>query len=89
VSTYTDDQAETAKAVSDFVNRHGSAAMRNVAEIMANDHPTLQQGVMRLFVQYVNVMATKEYTDARNEASVNLAKKLVDEWGDGPYLPLI
>lgn len=89
MTTYTEDQEETAKTVSNFVNRHGIVSMRSVAELMANDHPTLQQGVMRLFVQYVNVMATKEYTDARNEASVNLAKKLVDEWGDGPYLPLI
>jgi len=86
----TQEQEEMAKAISQFVNRYGgSASIKALAEEMANDHPTLQQGTMRLFVAFVRAMAAKEYSDGRNEASVNLAKQLVNEWGDGPYLPLV
>jgi hypothetical protein len=82
----TKDQEEAAQAISNFINRHGSSvSVGYVAELMANDHPTLQQGIMRMFVAFVREMAKKEYSDARNEASVNLAKTLVDEWGPGPY----
>ena len=77
------------KDISNFVNRYGTDGSIYLAELMANDHPTLQQAKMRLFVWFVRDMARKQYTDARNEASVNLAIQLVNDWGDGPSLPLI
>jgi hypothetical protein len=79
---------ETADAISHYVNSSSSGS-KKLAEIMVIDHPTLQQGKMRLFVEFVRQMAKIEFTDARNEASVKLAKSLVEQWGDGPYLPYI
>jgi len=80
---------DVASQISSYVNGFGMSRPQELAEAMGNDHPTLQQGKMRLFVAFVREMAKIEYPDARNEASVELAKKLVKEWGDGPYLPLI
>ena len=57
---------------------------------LANDHPTLQQSAMRMVVGFLQAMAKKTYTDGRNEASVKLAKKLLDGTEDIElYLPLI
>ena len=80
---------DLASQISNYVNGFGMSRPERLAEVMVKDHPTLQQGKMRLFVAFVREMAKIEYPDARNEASVDLAKKLVKEWGDGPYLPLI
>jgi hypothetical protein len=81
--------ANLARQISDYVNGFGMGRSQALAEAMVNDHPTLQQGKMRLVVAFIREMAKIQYTDARNEASVELAKKLVKEWGDGPHLPLI
>jgi len=81
---------ELADQISTFVNRHGSnRGCQGVAEKMVQDHPTLQQAKMRLFVAYVKELAKLPYADARNQASVDLAKSLVAQWGDGPALPTI
>ncbi len=40
---------------------------------MANDHPTLQQNTMGLVVTFIQNMARKDYTDARNEHSKEMA----------------
>lgn len=82
---------EMATAISNFVNRHGNYSnLMHLAELMVNDHPTLQQAKMRLFVAFVREMAKRPYVeDARNEASVKLAQGLVTQWGDGPSLPFI
>lgn len=79
---------ELDKAISNFVNGFGYSRVSQLAEHMVNDHPTLQQSKMRLFVAFVREMA-KVNPDGRNEASVKLAKGLVKEWGDGPALPTI
>lgn len=47
-----------------------------VAKMLANQHPTLQQNTMRLAVAFISEMAQKEYTDLRNEASVQFAQKV-------------
>jgi len=78
-----------ANDISNYVNRYGTSGSLYLAELMARDHRTLQQAKMRLFVFFVREMAKEEFPDARNEASVKLAKGLVKEWGDGPALPAI
>jgi hypothetical protein len=81
---------EMAMAISNYANSHGGSSFEKVGAAMANDHPTLQQGMMRLFVAFVREMAKKPYADLRNQASVDLAKGLVKEWGEyGPYLPFV
>jgi hypothetical protein len=73
----SDRVAELAKQISDFVNGFGMGRSQALAVEMVRDHPTLQQGKMRLFVAFVREMAKIEYTDARNENSVALAKLIV------------
>lgn len=87
---YDEETEALDKAISNYVNGFGMHRLNKLAELMTNDHPTLQQGKMRLFVAFVREMAKKQYTDARNENSVALAKKLVKDWGEyGPALPTI
>ena len=86
---YSDRNKFNAEFVSDMVNDCGFDH-NAIAEKMANEHPTLQQGFMRLCMAFINKMADKTYTDARNERSVELAKKIKSMLNeDDNYLPLI
>lgn len=58
------------------------------AKAMATDHPTVQQGYMRLVCSFIHEMAIKTYCDDRNRDSVELAQTL-DKIIKVPYLPLI
>lgn len=68
------DAKQALKALETCVNDNGTCA--KLAELMIRDHNTYQQSFMRLFVLFVEFQANKDYTDLRNEASVNLAKTL-------------
>ena len=70
------ENEEFFRLFSKHVNRMG----RNddsVVKAMANDHRTLQQNYMRFFMAFCKEMAKQEYSDLRNEASVELAKKIL------------
>lgn len=60
---------ELAKDISNFVNGARPAEVKRLAELMSNDHPTLQQSTMGLCLEFITAMANKNYTDARNEDS--------------------
>lgn len=77
---------EFAETFSRFANRLGRCN-KGAVKALANDHPTLQQNVMRFFLEFCQEMAQKPYSDARNEASVELAKKIVKL--EGQYLPFV
>ena len=47
-----------------------------IGRCLAEGHPTLQQGFMRLVKGFIEAEASKPYFDARNEATVKLAKEL-------------
>lgn len=86
--------AAVASTISDYVN--GYSNYDALAEEMLRDHPTLQQQTMRVIVEYLRGMAAKEYVDARNESSRDLARALVktidEDNGKGGrlgYLPFI
>lgn len=86
--SFDEEDAEKAfRELDRYINRFSNGA--TLAEKLANNHPTLQQNTMRFFVAFVRAMAANEWPDDRNRASVNLAKELVRQWGDGPYLPFI
>jgi len=68
---------ELAREISNFVNGAGRDEMDKLAELMAQDHPTLQQSKMRLVCLFIEQMATKSYTDARNEESKKTAIAMV------------
>ena len=87
----TPEQVEVAyRAIERLVNGYSDRDVQALALTLANDHPTLQQGYMRLVYQFLKLMAAKTYTDARNEGSVKWARQIIQSTGEyGPSLPLI
>ena len=71
------EEKELCTLITRYVNQMGNNP-EVLARLLAKNHPTLQQNVMRLFVMYCEEIAKKPYYDARNEASGALAKKVVD-----------
>jgi len=48
-------------------------------EAFKREHNTLQQGIFRMFLEMVEMMASDEFhTDGRNEASKNISKQLLE-----------
>lgn len=81
--------AEMAGAMERLVNIMGRGdEIGAFIEKMAQNHPTLQQSFMRLCLDFVRAMSEKSYSDARNEASVRIAKDIVSQLGT-TYLPII
>ena len=82
-----DEKAERlANDILDFVNAFGFDS-KTFAITIANGHKTLQQSVMRLFIETIRTMA-KVIPDDRNAQTVELAKK-ISELADEYSLPLI
>lgn len=69
---------QLADQISRFVNGAGKTEVKEVAGIMANDHPTLQQNTMKLAVTFIQNMARKSYTDARNQDSKEMAIAMIN-----------
>jgi len=91
LSTYEnyDDRHEYYRTiVEDMVNDFGFQD-DELAEKMANNHPTLQQSFMRFCVKFIKKMSKKTYCDARNSASVELAKKMMNAAEEEHYLPFV
>lgn len=76
--------------LSDAVNSMSFNA-RNFANAARLEHRTLQQSIFRCAVEIIKVYASDDYTyDGRNQASHELAKKIVDTGVlDYTYLPTI
>lgn len=49
------------------------------AKKMGIEHPTLQQNFTKLCCAWLRHLATTDYYDARNQASVDFAKSIKDE----------
>ena len=62
---------------SNFVNSYSRKPKEVAVSKMIRDHRTCQQGMMRFFMQFVEAMATNGH-DLRNEASVELAKAIME-----------
>lgn len=80
-----------AEAIASFSNKMGDTRVKQFAGCMADQHRTLQQSFTRLCVQWFKYLATlsdMQY-DLRNEASVGLAKKIVNTFPDELNLPMI
>ena len=58
------------------------------AKAMASDHRTVQQAYMRFVCSFIEEMAKQPSCDARNRASVEVAKQLY-EITKNAYLPLV
>ena len=70
------EEKELCTLITKYVNQMGNSP-EVLARLLAKTHPTLQQSIMRLFLLYCDEIALKPYYDARNEASGDLAKKVV------------
>ena len=73
---------ELADAISSFINGASSNQTEKLAELMAQDHPTLQQNKMRLACLFIEQMANKSYVDGRNETSQRTAKAMIKGFKD-------
>jgi hypothetical protein len=73
---------ELATEISRFVNGANVNEVEKLADLMTNDHPTLQQSKMRLFCMFIENMANKSYTDARNDESKKVANAMIRGFKD-------
>jgi hypothetical protein len=80
------DAQQAADALTDYVNVLGRKYGAFVTAILGS-HRTLQQNVMRMFMQLVKAWSEVEFTDMRNEGTVTLAKQIMEAVGDRVYLP--
>lgn len=72
-----------------FGGGHANEAFMNH---MTTNHRTLQQRFTAFCFVWIKICAEKEKSkdyDLRNEASVKLCRKIVDQFGDQMYLPFI
>lgn len=75
---------EMATVLDEFVNSHNNEKDLEAfaTQVVERTHRTLQQGIMRLFVTTISKWASCDRFDPRNEATVNLSKKMIAATGD-------
>ena len=73
-----------AQMLGEFANRMANKEEREdfVDYLTRREHRTLQQSAMGLFVAAIEAWASTDNFDLRNEATVNLAKRIVENTGD-------
>ena len=69
---------EVVNTMTDYVNSF-NCDYDEFAEKMGMEHPTLQQDFTKLCCAWLKHLATTDYWDARNKASVDFAKSIKDE----------
>lgn len=69
---------ELNREISNFVNGARKPEVKELAELLSKDHPTLQQSTMGLAVHFIQQMANKEYTDPRNTDSKQMALAMIE-----------
>lgn len=80
-----------AAAMANFLNSIDDEMAPKFVEGMACQHRTLQQKFTGLCFEWLKNLAALDATqyDLRNEASVEMARKIVGQFGDQMYLPHI
>ena len=84
-------QKQIALKISNAINTFGLRE-KEVAKILANEHPTLQQNFMNIATAFIVEMSKKNYADGRNKASVEKAKRIIsimtreDKEGQCPFI---
>lgn len=81
----TDEQM--ARDLAMYVNSFSHSGKKFAKELM-NEHRTLQQNVMRLFMTCIKTWSEQEHYDDRNRATVELSKKIMKSVGEYS-LPMI
>jgi hypothetical protein len=91
----TSDITELAEAISKFVNSHSAADVYILGVALTNDHRTLVQKKMGIFMGFAQTMRDLQaagHTDGRNEMTGKLCTELCDtcpNLGDFKALPCI
>lgn len=84
---------EAAQALANFSNTSSTQDLKDFADQLCHgEHRTLQQTAMTLFVECMKVWAQANDTgmyDARNEATVRMSARIVNEFKDQLYFPFI
>lgn len=69
---------ELAETITDFVNNFGCDHEAFIKALF-NDHRTLQQSTIRLFLQVIEAAAKEEYrTDLRNEGAKKTCQEIME-----------
>lgn len=79
------DAEEFVNVVEDFINTYDSDKIKDAGKKLSRIHPTLQQNFMRLVLSFVKAETENPYTDARNNATVELSKKIMESLKDSKY----
>jgi hypothetical protein len=96
---------ELAETITDFVNNFSDDNRKAFIKALFNQHRTLQQSTIRLFLETIEAAAGEEYrTDGRNENTKQICQEVVQgfkmvrkekdgkyymETGPSRYLPYI
>lgn len=83
------ESQENARTIGKMANSFGFSPKAIAKYIAQTEHRTIQQSITRFCVEWLRVCASEDYRyDGRNEASHEVAKKLLDGHDD-IYLPFI
>jgi len=90
----TDAPEALAEVLANFVNSQGQVGMDRVGTALMAQHPTLQQGVFRMFLRVASVVAAApaHFFDGRNSATRDFCADLTEAVRSGSvrgHLPLI
>ena len=80
---------EIATEISRLVNETSRRTGQSLGRRMAEDHPTLVQGKMAVFLAFVEAVAEQDANDSRIAASVALARSIRALNGRMKMLPTI
>lgn len=85
------DQAEAlCSQISDFLNAYGQERAKALVACLSREHRTLQQSFTRFCMRWFERLASDEHGhDGRNQASVDLAKKIMAMPDRDRALPLV
>ena len=75
---------EMGEILDEWVNAHSDKKDREdlADQIVNRTHRTLQHGIMGAFITVIEKWASVSTFDARNEATIKLAKKIIESTGD-------
>jgi hypothetical protein len=79
---------DMANALESFVNNYSRQPQQACVKRLMQSHRTLQQSLARLFLSYFEELS-KQNTDLRNEAAVELAKQIMELPARTRALPFI
>ena len=79
-----------AETIANHLNTYADdEVIKDFVDRMSREHRTLQQGFTRLVMAWIKHLSETQHYDLRNEASVEMARKIVKALDGEIHLPLI